>query len=126
MIHESISAAGRGPRVAHSYVIRGETPPEGQHTWNDVSPQVRRCWIAMQEDDRIPFADVHVCHGRVPHRDSLSKGECLCRNRWFVILCGCFCSHDRPRLESRCVVCQTTPPDCCDFAKGAIVAEGML
>ena len=78
VIHEPIRPVGRGPRVAHSHVIRGEAPPERQHAGNDVSPQVRRRRVAMQEDDRIPFADVHVRHGGVAHLDSLSKRERLC------------------------------------------------
>ena len=77
MIHEPIRTVGSGPRVAHTDVIRGEAPPERQHAGNDVSPEIRRRGVAMQEDNRIPFADVHVCHGGVAHLDSLPKRECL-------------------------------------------------
>ena len=41
--------------------------------YSDVSPQIRWRGIAMQEDDGIPFADVHIRHGGVAHADALSK-----------------------------------------------------
>ena len=78
MVDEPIRAIGSSPRVAHADVVRSEAPPERQHAGNDVSPQIRGRGIAMQEDDGIPFADVHVRHGGVAHPDALSKRRRLC------------------------------------------------
>jgi hypothetical protein len=82
VVHEPISAIGRGPGASHAHEIGGKAAPQAAHMGYDVAPEVRGGRVAVQEDDRIPLARERIAHFCVEDGDAPSRMRIVCvRNR---------------------------------------------
>src|ERR1700733_5977936 len=64
LISKPIAAIRRSSRIAHPNKVRRQATPERQQERDDVAPQVRRCRIAVQENNRISLSDIDAGHRR--------------------------------------------------------------
>ena len=67
VIGEAITAVRCRTRIAHADIVRRQAAAEGQQMRDDVSPQVGRRGVAVQEHDRIARAGVDIGHLRAKH-----------------------------------------------------------
>src|SRR5437660_1179830 len=65
MLNEGIgarAAVGQLLRIAHADEIRGKNAAKPLHVRNNIAPDVGEGGIAVQEDNRITLALVHIRH----------------------------------------------------------------
>ena len=62
VIDEAIGAVGGAARIAHPDEVGRETSAEPGEVRNDVAPEVGGGRVAVEEDDRVAAADVHIGH----------------------------------------------------------------
>ena len=80
---EGVGAAlrvGELAGLAHADQVRRDAAAQVLHVRDDVAPQVGRRRVAVQEDDRITFADVDVGHLRPAHGHPLPREGVLGRD----------------------------------------------
>jgi hypothetical protein len=62
MVQEIIAAVGQFFTAAHAHEIGRKAAALFRHMGNDVSPEIRRGRVTMEEDDGIPCAFVDIGH----------------------------------------------------------------
>jgi hypothetical protein len=65
MIDKPVAAVGSRAGVAHADIVRCQAPSIGHQARDDVSPEIRRRWIAVQENYRIAVTNIDIGHDRV-------------------------------------------------------------
>jgi hypothetical protein len=80
VIDEAVAAVRGRPGIAHADIVARQATSERQQVGDDVSPQVGRCGIVMQEDDRVAPADIDIGHLRAEHRHVFPIGDVFGRN----------------------------------------------
>jgi hypothetical protein len=70
MIEESIRTTRRFAGSAHTDQVRREYATKGQRVRNNVTPHVRRCRVAVKENDGVPLSGFDIGHLGIKYRQS--------------------------------------------------------
>ena len=62
VIREAVGAGGRPAGVAHADEVGRQATAMGLDEGDHVAPEIRRCWIAVQEHHRRTRPGVHIGH----------------------------------------------------------------
>jgi len=94
MVEEAVVLRGELGGLAHAHEIGRQAPAAPGGEGQDVPPEIGRCRIAVQKDDRIALPDLDEAHLGIEHRDAPARMR--------IYGTDLACTHD-----SRLFPCQT-------------------